>query len=213
MQQFSTADLFKQVFGATLILPPIAGKALDAAGYNQYKVGGTPDPKELEAGKTWMGTPWLLPLVIKGGEYRRFSPKGSEIETFPFGGFVFPPATLVDFSQSKGITQTELKGGLGSVVEMYGVHNWEVRIRGLALDEWDTLNGTKSKTAQDYKTDLLELNRIIEPVGVIGSEFNERDITHIIIKSIRFQRLEGRPNVCPFEIDAISHTAFELEYA
>lgn len=201
--------LFRQAFGVgfTLPSPPSRGQVLDALGVNQYQVTGTPDANEQAAKKTWLGTPWMLPVAFAGGNYKRYNYKG-EVENARLAKQYFPPATLADFSQDKILTETELRAGAGSVVEMYGFGAWDIRIRGLALNE-----GKDGLQAQDYKNMLLSYNQVIEPVEVEGAEFAEKDITHIIIRSVRFRRLEGRPYVIPFEIDARSHDALELDYS
>lgn len=155
----------------------------------------TQEPDYGETDTSWMGTKILYPLSLEGGTYQTYDDKG-EVVMKRYGDFKFPPVTLVDFSRSKVSTKTQRNGSRGTNKQVGGFTDWNIRIRGICLNEY---NG---KTAQEYKEGLLAYEDIVDSIPVIGSLFFEKRIDNIFIDSIDLRQLEGRPGVIPFEIQA-----------
>lgn len=156
-----------------------------------------------ETDTSWMGTKILYPVSLQGGSYQVFNEEGA-VELSEFGDFKFPPVTLVDFSRRKIQTKTVTNGGKSTVKQVGAFEDWNIRIRGLCLNEY---NG---RTAQQYKEGLLAYEQILDSIPVYGSLFFEKGIDNISINSITFRQLEGKPGVIPFEIEADSD--YPIEY-
>lgn len=146
---------------------------------------------------SWLGTPIMFPIKIHGGSYKFYNPKG-ELVSESIQDFNMPASSLVDFSRAKNITRTDVLGNNGTVKEIYGFDDWSIRIRGLCLNEPGV------RTAEEQKQALLRIEQIAGAVDVLGSLFTEKNIHAITIESIDFQQVQGKPDVIPFEIRAIS---------
>lgn len=154
------------------------------------------------------GHPVWSPIAFLGNQYKKFDVRGNLVSV-DMKDFSLPATTLVDISRSKIMNETVQNAGEGAVVEMYGFENWSISIRGLCLA--DAAHPTH-KTADEQKKALLEWENLASGIYVAGDVFTEREISYIAIKSMRTPQLEGRPNVVPFEIQAIGLTAPEIQY-
>jgi hypothetical protein len=151
---------------------------------------------------SWMGTPIMFPILFKGGTYQFYNANG-ELYDKQLNDFDLPPTTVVDFRRAKNITKTNVLGANGTVKEIYGFDDWQIRIRGLCLD-------TPSEKAYDLQSELLEWEKIADSVEVEGDLFLDKDIYRITIEEINFTQPQGRHNVIPFEITASSDQPLEL---
>ena len=95
------------------------------------------------------------------------------------------------------MSKTHISGRNGTIKEIYGLDDWQIRIRGLCLD-------TPQESSRDQQKRLLEYENISESIGVIGKLFNDKKIDRISIEEMDFKQLEGSPNIIPFEISALS---------
>jgi hypothetical protein len=155
---------------------------------------------------SWMGTPIMFPITLKGGTYKVFDKDGNVVD-YQIEDFEMPAATIVNFTQPKIIQRTQMPANMGTVKEFYSFDDWDVRIRGLCLDD-DTRN--RAKTAKEQKQELLKWNRICSAVNVVGELFFEKDINALSLGDVNFTTLERKPNVFPFEIACFSDHRFEL---
>ena len=121
--------------------------------------------------------------------------------------WTLPYSCIIDFSREKIITQTKTLGGTGTVKELFGLDDWEITIRGIAFNDriWDN-----QKSAQEIIDKLVEWNHVCDSIPVVGNLFGRKDIDNIVIKKLSIQPIEGRYNVIPFQIDAISDEPIEL---
>lgn len=154
---------------------------------------------------TWMGTPIIFPFHLKGGIYKKYDNAGNLVDE-QLEDFLMPAATLVDFSRTKNKPKTTILGH-GTVKEMYGFDDWQIRVRGLCLTD---NSRAVAKTAQEQKEMLLKYDNLCSAIGVIGSLFAERDIYQISMSDISFRQMEGQPEVVSFEFSAESDLPFEL---
>ncbi|MEH0008010.1 MAG: DUF6046 domain-containing protein [Flavobacteriales bacterium] len=144
---------------------------------------------------SWLGTPVMFPIKFKRGAYQIYKPNG-EVEKVERSDFYLPPC-LVQFSRAKNLTQTHVLGDTGSVKEMFGFDDWNIKIKGLCLDEPD-------RKAYDQLEALLDWEEIAAGIDVSGSLFADKQIYNIVIKSIDVKQIQGKPGVIPFTIDAVS---------
>lgn len=167
-----------------------------------------PDAKSVSV--SWMGTPILFPFTFlnEGMDkpYTRYK-KNGELEVVIMEKFELPAATVIDFSRAKNIIKTDMLGGSGTVKELFGFDDWRIRIRGICLDD---SNRQTAKKAHQQKEQLLRWEQICGSIKVEGELLNEKGIDEIVIESISFRQLEGKPGVMPFEIQASSNEPINL---
>lgn len=158
----------------------------------------------VETRTSWMGTPIVMPLAFLGGKnIKSFDDKG-EIIAASYDRFDLPGATLIDFAREKKIIETQLSTGYGTVKELYAFGDWDIRIRGLCLNE----PGVRSAQAQ--KKALLEFERVAESIRVAGQVFDDTLVFNIVIKRLVLREVEGQPNTIPYELECVSDEPIEL---
>ncbi|MBP0904166.1 DUF6046 domain-containing protein [Mariniflexile gromovii] len=193
-QLFNIAFGFVPVSYAVNNLEPISNEAV----YRSIPTKPIEEVKKM----SWMGTPIMFPMKFKGGSYQCYTPLG-DLEQKQFNDFEIPPATVVDFRRAKNITKTSVLGKSGTVKEIYGFDDWQIRIRGLCLD-------TPKISAYDQYRELLKWEEIADSIEVIGSLFIDKSIYRISIEEFDFKLPQGKQNVFPFEITACSDEPIEL---
>ncbi|WP_438710863.1 DUF6046 domain-containing protein [Aquimarina muelleri] len=196
---FDIATLLSNAFGintANFVLPTDAPQNGDA------KYASIPVREKKEAKKmSWLGTPIIYPTVFKGGSYQQYNQGVLELKSFQ--DFDIPPATLIDFRRAKNITKTRLIGNTGTVKEIYGFDDWQIRFRGLCLD-------TPQISAYEQQQELLKWENLADSIEVIGELFIDKSIYRLVIEDISFRQPEGKQNIIPFEIAAVSDEPIEL---
>lgn len=194
-------DLFIKAFG---IAPIVYQVNEDERETPNFDYGNIPT-KPLEEAKelSWLGTPIIFPIVFKGGVYKVYGVNG-KIEELHLEDFKLPPTTIVDFRRQKLMTKTPILGLNGTVKEVYGHEDWNIRFRGLCLN-------TPTQTAHEELAKLLNFEPLISGVEVIGQLFKDKGIYNVSIEEIDIRTLEGRPDVIPFEITACSDVPILLE--
>jgi len=168
------------------------------------------DDKHKTASISWMGTPVLFPITFKGEgldkPYKVYKPSG-QLEPVEMQTFILPAATVTDFSRAKNIITTDVLGGNGTVKELFGFDDWQIRVRGICLDDPAR---AYAKTAQEQKEILMKWERIAGSIKVEGSQFSEKNIFEIVIQSINITQLEGKPWAIKFELNAVSNEPVSL---
>ncbi|MGY0426009.1 MAG: DUF6046 domain-containing protein [Polaribacter sp.] len=196
---FDIATLLSNAFGintANFVLPNDAPQKGDA------KYASIPVREKKEAKKmSWLGTPIIYPSVFKGSKYQQY--KNGVLELKSFKDFNIPPATLIDFRRAKNITKTRVLGNNGTVKEIYGFDDWQIRFRGLCLD-------TPQMSAYEQQQELLKWENLADSIEVIGELFKDKSIYRLVIEDISFRQPEGKQNIIPFEIAAVSDEPLEL---
>ncbi|RLZ08601.1 DUF6046 domain-containing protein [Faecalibacter macacae] len=193
---YKLPSIFRTAFGINApiyVADVYSNQQSPALNYSDVKFVDDQQSREL----SWLGTPIMFPIKIHGGSYQFYNPKG-ELISETIADFQMPASSLVDFSRAKNITRTDVLGNNGTVKEIYGFDDWSIRIRGLCLNEPGV------RTAEEQKQALLRIEQIAGAVDVLGSLFTEKNIHAITIESIDFQQVQGKPDVIPFEIRAIS---------
>lgn len=203
-RRYQISQLFKLAFGVSspvYLTVPIGKRKEPERKYSSIPI------KEAELKEadrfSRLGTPIVFPVKFKGGFYKNYDNK-ARLTDIKYDDFWFPPATMVDFSQSKHITQTDVLGGNGTVKEIFGFEDWNIRIRTLCI--------TDEISARDYERNIIEWNRVAQSIEVEGDLFGWKNIHKLVIEDIDIKSLEGSPNVIPIELTCSSDEPFELVY-
>ncbi len=151
--------------------------------------------------KSYLGTPIAFPVTLLGGSYNYYN--DGQIRQKELGDLLLPATTIVDFRRSKIKRKTPISGGSGTVKELYGLDDWQIRIRGLMMDQ-------DGKFPEKTITQLLAFEGVTDAIGVSGKLFNLLSIYSIDINEITLPQQPGYPNLRPFVIMAESTQPVEL---
>ena len=157
-------------------------------------------PKEKDKAYSWLGIPIMMPVMFKGKPKYNVL-RGGNVETVRMDDYRLPDTTVVDLRLEKNIITTPINGGGGSVVEMYGFDNWQIKIYGLLID-----------TDIDILTHLEQLYQWVEicdAIEVSNEIFRRLNIRRIVIKSIDLPKKEGS-SARPFALTCQSVEPVEL---
>lgn len=203
-RRYEISQLFKLAFGVSspvYLTVPIGKQRQKDIVYPSVEV------KEVEQDEarrlSRFGTPIIFPMQFEAGDYREYD-KDAKIITRNHESFWFPPATMVDFSQSKIVTRTTVAGGNGSVKEIFGFEDWDIRIRTLCI--------TDGLTAREYEKRIIQWSKVVQSIKVIGDLFLDKDIHELVIENIDIKSLEGSPNVIPIELSCSSDESFVITH-
>lgn len=203
-RRYEISQLFKLAFGVSspvYLTVPIGKQRQQEIQYPSIPI----KVSEMEEAERFsrLGTPIVFPIRFKGGMYNVYDHKAAIIER-QYDSFWFPPATMVDFSQSKNITRTDVLGGNGTVKEIFGFEDWSIRIRTLCISD--------ELSARDYEKNIIEWSKAVQSIEVEGKLFSTKNIFNLVIDDIDIKSLEGSPNVIPIELNCSSDEPFELVY-
>lgn len=199
--RYDIGAVMQAAFGVNLPLYmpyPIIEKRASGIDYQSVQYVDADKAKQ----KSVFGTPVLFPVTFKAGTYKVFDVQGN-LKDKSYKAYTLPAATLIDFSRSKNIVKTTVLGGHGTVKEIFGRDDWQIRMRGVCL-------ATDTETTAEQQERLLKWSEIMGSIGVEGDLFVDKDVLAITIESIDFKQLQGKPGVVPFEISATSDRAIEL---
>lgn len=211
---FEIGDIFNQVWG---VFPAYKVPGVPSLHELMPSKGFAPEVKELgsmahyDAGEIMtspLGTDVLFSFKLGGENLRYFDEKTGELK-YGSGAdsevFEVPLATIADFSRSKDIVRTKMAGAFGTVKELYSFGDWHIKIRGLLFDE-----NKVGRTAVELRRKLLAFERFADSIPVSGWLFKQYEVNRIVINSISFKSIEGRPWVIPFELDCDSDNEVDL---
>ena len=203
-QALWAASVIADVFGISspIYLPWGKAAAFPPSEYPVVEVADAEDSLDRSA----FGLPVLGSITFDGGSYKMYDKTSGRVNDVIYGRYTLPYSCIVDFSRESNIITTNVMGNTGTVKELYGLGDWDINIRGIAVNGID---GVKNSAREQIKhlTAWADLN---DAIGVTGDLFADKDIQRIVIKSINIQPLEGKYNVIPFQIEAISDEALEL---
>lgn len=155
---------------------------------------------------TSFGVPVYGSFSLKAGGYNSYDDKGN-VKVLEMGDTQMPYSCIAEFSRGMIMTQTQTLGSSGTVKEIYGLDDWQIRIRGIALD--DSIWGS-GRTAQEQIDELVKWRNVCDSIEIDGKIFNDKDIHRIVITTLNIRPVQGRWCVIPFEIEALSDNALEL---
>ena len=200
--RYNISQLFKWAFGTNLpvyLTVPIGKEPAHTAEYGSIRTVGREEAMRLSK----LGTPIVFPMKFTAGSYKFYDYQSKIVEK-QLSDFWLPPATMVDFSRVKNISRTDVIGGNGTVKEIYGFDDWQIRIRTVCHND--------ELSSREYEKRLIEWSEVIQSVSVEGDLFGWKNIHNLVIESIDIRSLEGTPNIIPIELNCISDEPFELIY-
>lgn len=200
--RYNISQLFKLAFGTNLpvyLTVPIGKEPAHTAEYGSIRTVEREEAMRLSK----LGTPIVFPVKFTAGSYKFYDYQSKIVEK-QLADFWLPPATMVDFSRVKNISRTDVIGGNGTVKEIYGFDDWQIRIRTVCHND--------ELSSREYEKRLIEWSEVIQSISVEGDLFGWKNIHNLVIESIDIRSLEGTPNIIPIELNCISDEPFELIY-
>ena len=196
------SGLLQDVFGVftPAFHPELEEKQIQAAAFPNVEIEAAApeyDDAPVRFGqKTW-GAFWF-----KGnGIYNMWNHKGI-LKPVEMPDFLMPLASLIEFRRDKVIKKTPVVGGTGSVKEVYGLEDWSINISGVIIP--DQYNPNSQQTVEEQMETMQQYNEIAGSIVVKGQIFAQRNISRIVIESLVFSPIQGRPNMMQYTIQAIS---------
>jgi hypothetical protein len=200
--RYNISQLFKLAFGTNLpvyLTVPIGKEPAHTAEYGSIRTVEREEAMRLSK----LGTPIVFPVKFTAGSYKFYDYQSKIVEK-QLADFWLPPATMVDFSRVKNISRTDVIGGNGTVKEIYGFDDWQIRIRTVCHND--------ELSVREYEKRFIEWSEVIQSISVEGDLFGWKNIHNLVIESIDIRSLEGTPNIIPIELNCISDEPFELIY-
>jgi len=152
--------------------------------------------------KSVYGTPIIFPVQFRGGDYPIYDWYGKP-KMKRYDDLWLPATTMVDFNRAKNVIKTNVLGANGTVKEVFGFDDWNIRIRMLCI------NDNKYK-AREYADMLQDWFEIAGGINVFGSIFSKKEIYNIVIENIDIKSVTGSPDVIPIELSAVSNEPVEM---
>jgi len=200
--KYNISQLFKAAFGVNS--PVYVTESLQRTQKNEFDWSGIetlPDFNPKEA-NSWMGTPIIGLLRLRGGEFKKYNQIGELVDVV-VGETFLPPTTMFTFSRAKNITKTNILGSNGTVKEIYGFDDWQIDVKGLCLD-------TPSMSATEKMEQLLQYESLAGSIAVGGKLFTKKEIHAVVIEDFKIESIQGSPDVIPFTMRLISDEPIEL---
>lgn len=152
-----------------------------------------------------LGTPVLGVVKFEGGDYNVFNKYSSKVEKATYLAYTLPYSVLIDFSRENNVILTKTLGG-GTVKEIFGVGDWKINIRGIAVNGGDKVGNSAHKQIDA----LIKWADICDAIECSGTLFDSKQIRRLVIQNFEIQPIEAKYNVIPFQIEAISDDPLEL---
>lgn len=154
-----------------------------------------------------LGTPIYYPILLKGGEYKQYDRNG-EVQRVRVGDLRMPLSSVVEMSRSKVLTTTRVVAAQSTVKEIYAHDDWTIRVSGILLDEPQHPQGATTIEAMQER--LLEFEALADAIEVEAELLHQRQVYRMVIKSISFNQLPGKPRMHGFQMECVSDDALEL---
>jgi hypothetical protein len=207
--RFNIPSALAMLYG---IAQPIAFPGVVAGAEQQYpeiSFGGVqmvPDGTVVPT--SHIGTPIFLPITFRGGPYKRYDRQGRVEEAKGIGDLRLPITSVAEMSATKTITTTQVSANDSSVKEVFGFGDWDIRISGILFDETKHPDG--ATTTETMEERLLAFYGLADSIEVDATLFNRRGINRLVIRSINFQQMPGRPRMMGYQMQCDSDAAIEL---
>lgn len=154
------------------------------------------DQAPVRNGKKTFGAFWL-----EAGTYNMYNKEGA-LDEKKLGRFLMPLASLVDFKREKNIVKTPILGGVGSVKEVFSFNDWDITIKGIIIA--DDFNRPGQKTVEEQMAILQKFFEVVGSISVEGQIFAKRNVNYIVMESLNFSPVQGRPKMMQYTIEATS---------
>lgn len=190
-------DLLRVSFGyKKLYYLPILDKTRKGARANYSGLSALDAGLNLGVERSFLNTPILMPLKLQ------ISPKGEEVEFF-----TLPNEPIVEIRSAKRIVETEIDGQDGSFKELYSLGDYQITIRGVAVDENYDNENYPEDLVRKLRT-VYELKHHLEVVGPLFTLFN---IKYLTIKEFNLVPNPGEQSMAPYEFVCVSDKEYKLE--
>lgn len=164
-------------------------------------------PKEAVRHTSYIGTPILLPITLRGGGYKRYDTEGRVVET-QLAELRLPASSVVEMSTTKQVTKTVVSASGGTVKEVFAFGDWDIRISGIILDEINHPSGATTVEVMEQR--IQEFDALADSIGVDAELFSRRGVDRLVIRSLNFSQIPGRPRMVGFQMQCDSDAPLEL---
>lgn len=200
------ADIIRQAFGLNSPIyipwgdnvPFVAGEYPNV----QFLPGETDETEQMSE----FGLPVLGSVMFEDGEYHTYDRISGALRKTRYAAYTLPYSCVVEFDRAKHITKTDTLGATGTVKELYGLKDWSITIRGIAIKN---RNGS-GLSAQQQIDELVRWSEVCDSIGVQGSLFRRKGIYNIVIENVSIRPVVARWDAIPFQIEASSDEPIEF---
>lgn len=172
----------------------------------QYQISGLPlhlDSKS-EA-MSALKTPIVMPVMFEQAEWQVLE-NGNPV-TMVAPELVFPAATVIDFHRSARIKKDSIDGVDGEHKQYLGKNDWDIKIRGVAVNEDDPYNAP-----EDFIRKFNAMTSCETGISIVNEMCRWLDIYEVAIHDWDLPAIEGFPGVQPFVLDCWSNIPFPIKY-
>lgn len=162
---------------------------------------------EAPLAKSWMGTEIVGQIIFGGQIFKQYSDNG-KLEDLALDDFVLPSTALAQFSRPKEIIKTKLLSAPGTVKELFSYGDWQIELLVRCIND---SGRTIAPTAQEQLIQLLEFEKVLGPIRVIGEAFNQRKIHYLVIERMETLVKKGAPDTIDIRIRAVSDQVSPME--
>ncbi|GFR90321.1 hypothetical protein ElyMa_002565200 [Elysia marginata] len=132
------------------------------------------------------------------------------LEDYRLKAFRMPLSTIVEVSRGKEVVYTSVSAGKTSIKEVSGFKDWDIKIKGLFLDEKGHPQDADSIVAQ--KRRLLEFESVCGSIEVYdGWLFDLCGIYRIFIEQLEISPVKGAGKISGFSMTCKSDEPYEIE--
>jgi hypothetical protein len=202
-QALWVGSIISEVFGiSSPIYLPWGSDKSELPAYEDVQFISGEEGEELSV----LGTPVFGIVTFEGGTYNVYDRASGQVKKVKYDDYTLPYSCICDFLRENNVITTNVLGNTGTVKELFGIGDWNISIRGIAVN-----GGNKYKNnAHEQIATLIERANICDAIGVNGPVFANKDISRMVIKSVKIQPIEAKYNVIPFQIEAVSDEPIEL---
>ncbi|MEZ5017340.1 MAG: DUF6046 domain-containing protein [Flavipsychrobacter sp.] len=172
-----------------------------------YQVTGVPvhlDSKS--SAQSLLNTPIVMPVAFEETKWDSLDRDGKRVTNI-VPEMVMPPATIIDFRQANIIQRDHPSGMNGRLKQFLGEDDWDIKIRGVMVNEADPYN-----PPEQFIRQLRALKASRASIRIINEMCRWLEIYDIAIHDVEFPGIEGFPGVQPFVIDCWSEPTYEVKY-
>lgn len=145
---------------------------------------------------------------MEGGDHFIFDEYSGKLITKKYSDFEFPIASIVTFTREKNVVKTPILGGHGTVKEIFGFDDWQIQIDGIIFTDASKRDIERGQeafvTMTEQMNQIQQIDKIAGSIKVTGDVFSFKEITRIVIESISFNPIQGKPKIMPYSIKACS---------
>lgn len=164
-------------------------------------------PKDQVRHVSYIGTPILLPITLRGGTYKSYDASGAVVDT-TIGDLRLPASSVVEMSSTKMVVKTSVSAAGATVKEVFSFGDWDIRITGIMLDESNHPHGATTVEVMEQR--LLQFDQLADSIGVECDLFSRRGVDRLVIRSLNLSQIPGRPRMMGFQLQCDSDAPLEL---